>query len=213
MFGDPLTNPKGWEMTALKNVAIGKLKYGSGAAATEYNDEIRYVRITDIISENELGNDIVSPSHLDVDCLLQEGDVLFARSGATVGKTFKYSKKWGKCVFAGYLIRFVPNLEKVLPDYVLAYTKTNHYSEFIKQEQKVVAQPNVNAQQYGNMILCIPPLTLQKRFIDFVEQVDKSKYATVSLMHLVQRLSLKRTENYVYVNQCICDGKFLHCSG
>ena len=177
MFGDPVTNPMGWELSTLKNVTMEKLSYGSGAAATKYDNDVRYVRITDIIDNGELNNDIVSPSEYDEKYLLRDGDILFARSGATVGKTFRYSEKWGKCIFAGYLIRLVPNISKVLPDYVFAFTKTNYYQEFVKINQRTVAQPNINAQQYGDLTICVPPLPLQARFAGFVRAADKSKFA------------------------------------
>ena len=174
MFGDPVMNPMEWEVSTLKDVAIDKLSYGLGASASDYNGETRYVRITDITDTGELNNDVVSPSQYDDKYLLHDGDILFARSGATVGKTFRYSEKWGKCVYAGYLIRLIPNIKKVLPDYVFGYTKTDYYQEFVRLNQRTVAQPNINAQQYGDLVICIPPLSLQNRFAEFVQQADKS---------------------------------------
>jgi type I restriction enzyme S subunit len=176
MFGDPVTNPMGWEVLMLKDIATEKLSYGSGASSTNYDNEIRYVRITDITDNGELNNDIVSPSEYDEKYLLRDGDILFARSGATVGKTFKYSEKWGICIYAGYLIRLIPDTNMVLPDYIFAYTKTDYYQEFVKLNQRTVAQPNINAQQYGDLGICVPPLSLQNRFAEFVKQADKSSF-------------------------------------
>lgn len=176
MFGDPITNPKGWKQTALKEVAIGKLTYGSGASAVDYDGECRYVRITDITSTGDLNNDIKSPSEVDEKYLLNDGDILFARSGATVGKTLQYKEAHGKCLYAGYLIRLVPNREIVIPEYVFNYTKTDYYTKFIESNMKVVAQPNINAQQYGDLVICIPPIELQNEFAQFVQQVDKLKF-------------------------------------
>ena len=175
MFGDPKQNPKGWEQTLLKNVAIGKLSYGSGASAIEYDGQTRYIRITDITETGGLIEDAKSPNVFDEKYLLNSGDILFARSGATVGKTFCYNSNMGRCIFAGYLIRFVPNTDKVLPEYIFNYTKTEHYANFVKDCQRAVAQPNINAQEYGNLIICVPPMELQKQFAEFVERVDKLK--------------------------------------
>ena len=175
MFGDPVANPMGWEVSTLKEVSIGKLSYGSGASATNYDGETRYVRITDITDNGELNNDMVSPSNYDKKYLLRDGDILFARSGATVGKTFRYSSSYGKCIYAGYLIRLIPDTVKVLPDYVFAYTKTKYYHDFIAINQKTVAQPNINAQQYGDLEICAPPLSLQTQFATFVERVETQK--------------------------------------
>ena len=180
MFGDPVLNPFGWEQTSLKEVAVGKLSYGSGASAAEYDGECRYVRITDITDNGELNDDIKSPDKYDEKYLLHDGDVLFARSGATVGKTFRYSEeKHGKSIYAGYLIRLIPNKEKVLADYVFYYTKTEYYVSFVKKAQRAVAQPNINAQEYGDLIICVPPIHLQKEFMAFVNQVDKLKFISM----------------------------------
>ncbi len=188
MFGDPVENPYGWEQTTLKNVAIGKLSYGSGASACEYDGNIRYVRITDIDSSGRLNDDVVSPSVIEEKYILNDGDILFARSGATVGKSYRYRECDGKCLYAGYLIRLVPNTELVLPDYVFYYTKTSYYERFIASNMKVVAQPNINAQQYGDLTICIPPMKLQKVFLSFIEQTDKSKFVVQKALDEAQTL-------------------------
>lgn len=175
MFGDPIDNPYNWRQTTLKEVGIGKLSYGSGASACEYDGKVRYIRITDIDNDGKLNDTVLSPNVIDEKYLLNEGDILFARSGATVGKSYRYRLSDGKCLYAGYLIRLVPNTRLVLPDYVFYYTKTGYYERFIESSMKVVAQPNINAQQYGDLIICVPPMELQNRFIHFVAQVEKSK--------------------------------------
>ena len=196
MFGDPVENSYGWKQTTLKNVAIGKLSYGSGASACEYDGNIRYVRITDIDNNGKLNNDIVSPNFIEEKYILNDGDILFARSGATVGKTYRYRENDGKCLYAGYLIRLVPNTEMVLPDYVFYYTKTSYYEGFISSNMKVVAQPNINAQQYGNLTICIPPLDLQKEFLSYVEQVDKSKFEVQQSLKKLETLKKSLMQQY-----------------
>ncbi len=176
MFGDPVNNPLGWEQVTLKDVAKGKLSYGSGASATDFDGNLRYIRITDITESGDLNNDRKSPDQFDEKYLLSDGDILFARSGATVGKTFCYAeKKHGKAIYAGYLIRMIPDTSKVLPVYVFYYTKTEYYASFVANAQRAVAQPNINAQEYGDLKICVPPMELQKQFSAFVSQVDKSK--------------------------------------
>ena len=148
MFGDPILNPMGWEQVTLKDVSIGKLQYGSGASATEYDGKVRYVRITDITDAGDLNDDRKSPDCFDEKYLLHHGNILFARSGATVGKTFCYDEnKHEKAIFAGYLIRMIPDETKVLPVYVFYFTKTEYYGGFVANVQKAVAQPNINAQE------------------------------------------------------------------
>lgn len=175
MFGDPQLNEKSWKRALLKDIAIGKLSYGSGASAIPYDGVTRYIRITDILGNGELSNDIKSPSQIDEKYILHNGDILFARSGATVGKTLCYNENMGKAIYAGYLIRLVPNPDKVLPIYVYYYTKTDYYKDFIQSNQKIVAQPNINAQEYGDLLICLPALDLQNQFADFVEKVEALK--------------------------------------
>ena len=197
MFGDPVLNPYGWEQTTLKDVAVGNLSYGSCASAVEFDGTCRYVRITDITESGGLNDDVKSPDKYDEKYLLHDGDVLFARSGATVGKTLRYSEeKHGKGIYAGYLIRLVPNTEKVLPDYVFYYTKTEYYASFVKKAQRAVAQPNINAQEYGDLIICVPPIELQEKFMAFVTQVDKLKFEVQRSLDETQMLMDSLMQKY-----------------
>ena len=188
MFGDPIDNPKGWETKKLGEVATQKLSYGSGASAIQYNGKIRYVRITDIREDGDLNSDIVSPDTFDEKYLLNEGDILFARSGATVGKTFQYKSRFGKCIFAGYLIRMIPNIEIVLPSFIFAYTKSSYYRSFVSEAQNAVAQPNINAKQYGDLLVPVPPLPLQQEFAEKVEAIERQKALIQQSIDEVQTL-------------------------
>ena len=176
MFGDPVVNPYNWKQATLKDLSLEKLSYGSGSSARNYDGKTRYIRITDIDNSGKLNSEAVSPNNIEDKYILKDGDILFARSGATVGKTYRYKEEDGRCLYAGYLIRLIPRKEMVLPDYVFYYTKTGFYEKFIESNMKVVAQPNINAQQYGNLIICVPPLKIQQTFVLFVQQVDKLKF-------------------------------------
>ena len=175
MFGDPVENEKGWEVKKLKEIATEKLSYGSGASAVPFNTSVRYIRITDINEYGELKDEKVSPNIFEEKYLLAEGDILFARSGATVGKTYLHKRNEFPCIYAGYLIRLRPNEKLVLPNYVYYYTKSNYYKSFICANQRVVAQPNINAKQYGDLELPLPPLSLQHLFTQRVEQIEREK--------------------------------------
>ena len=175
MFGDPVENEKGWEMKKIKDIATEKLSYGSGASAVPFNKSVRYIRITDINEYGELKDEKVSPNIFDEKYLLAEGDILFARSGATVGKTYLHKQNEIPCIYAGYLIRLRPNELLVLPNYVYYYTKSNYYKSFICANQRVVAQPNINAKQYGDLDIPLPPLSLQRLFAQRIEQNEREK--------------------------------------
>ena len=182
LFGDPATNPKGWAMSSLAEVCSIAGQYGSGVPAVEFSQSLpRYVRITDIDSEGNLAPGRVSPGGTSADwsdLKLESGDVLFARSGATVGKTYMYSPGDGDCVFAGYLIRFRTLPTKVLPEVLFHFTRSTAYLCWVIARQRVVAQPNINAKQYGTELnIPLPPLDLQREFARRVAAVEKLKSA------------------------------------
>ena len=188
MFGDVSENPMQWPEATLKEICIEKMSYGSGAAAVDYDGSTRYVRITDITDNGELSDDVKSPSIVDEKYLLHDGDILFARSGATVGKTLCFRERYGRCIYAGFLIRLIPDRAKVVPDYVFGFTKSAFYEEFVRKTQRAVGQPNINAQEYGDLKICVPPLELQREFSVFLDELDKSKYVArkvTCLLHCV----------------------------
>jgi len=171
---------KKYNKKCLNDISIIKGEYGSGASAGEYiKGQPRYVRITDIQEDGRLNNNsMASPKNENnlEKYTLNYGDVLFARTGATVGKTYKYSKDDGYCIYAGYCIRFRLDLEKVNPDYIFTFTKTEEYKKWVANKQRVVAQPNINAKEYGNdLLIPIPPIELQNKFAEFVKLIDKQK--------------------------------------
>lgn len=196
MFGDPIDNPKKWEVKKLGEIAKEKLSYGSGASAVQYNGEIRYVRITDIKDDGELNSDKVSPDNYDEKYLLNDGDILFARSGATVGKTFQYKCKYGKCIYAGYLIRLIPNINIVLPSYIFGFTKSAYYRSFVAKAQNAVAQPNINAKQYSDLSIPLPPLSLQQSFAEKIEAIEHQKELVKLSLNEVKTLFDSRMDYY-----------------
>ena len=180
MFGNPISNPKGWKKMTLNDISMKKGEYGSGESAVEYKENYpRYIRITDIDDNGKLNNSKMTVNNLDEyeKYKLNDGDILLARTGATVGKTFLYKEVYGKCLFAGYLIRFIPNKDIINPEFLFAFTKTDFYKSWIKSKQNVVAQPNINAKQYGSLEIPIPPIELQNEFAVFVEKIDSIKAA------------------------------------
>lgn len=166
MFGNVENKP-------LVDVCIKRGEYGSNTPADDYDGNIRYVRITDITEEGNLNNVVVSPRKIEEKYMLLPGDLLFARTGNTVGKT--YLHKSGKMIFAGYLIRYRLNKELMLPQFALAYTHTNQYYDWVEKIKKVGAQPNISAAQFDLMPIPVPTKDEQTEFVTMAEQADKSK--------------------------------------
>lgn len=118
--------PEHWNTKRLKFLLADRLRYGANESAELDDPDLpRYVRITDIDESGSLHNDTFRslPATVAAPYLLQEGDILFARSGATAGKTFLYKDSWGICAYAGYLIRARFKQNKVLPQFV-RYSRT-----------------------------------------------------------------------------------------
>ena len=151
-------------------------EYGLNAAATEYDGKHKYIRITDIDDSTHLflQDNLTSPdvdfSTVD-DYLLQKGDVLFARTGASVGKTYIYRPSDGDLYFAGFLIR-----AKIKSDYdadfIFQNTLTDNYDSYIRITSQRSGQPGVNAQEYANFALSVPCLAEQKKIGAYFTNLD-----------------------------------------
>lgn len=134
-------------------------------------DGIRYLRITDINENGDLNCEKVSADTevVDDNYILQEGDLLFARTGATVGKTLLYKNEYGKCSYAGYLIRYRPNQNIVSPKYLFYITRSNRYFKWISENQKTTALPNISAKLYNSYLISYPPLPEQQRIVEYLD--------------------------------------------
>lgn len=148
---------EGWKKYDLQGVCSEYGDYGMSLPSKAYNG-IRYLRITDITEWGELNDDKVSvdAESIEEKYMLQEGDVLFARTGATVGKTLVYNECMGACSYAGYLIRYRPNQEIVIPRLLYYITHSTSYYEWVAKTQKASTLPNISAKLYNSYVLDIP---------------------------------------------------------
>lgn len=163
----------GWEEKMLGELCA-PLTYGMNAAATKFDGENRYIRITDIDDETHalLPNDIVSPSgELDDKYLVKKGDILLARTGASTGKSFLYHPKDGKLFYAGFLIK-----AHVLPSsddyFIYSQTLTDRYWKWVKTASMRSGQPGINANEYASYSFAVPSLPEQRKIADFLSAVD-----------------------------------------
>lgn len=143
-----------------------KPMYGASVSAIEGNPETdyRYIRITDITEDGFLNNNWMTAEKVEMQYELQKGDFLFARTGATAGKTFLYTEEYGKAIFAGYLIRFRTK-EELQPGYLDIYTRTKYYLEWVENYKKVNERPSLNAQIFSDILIPIPPTEVQNQII------------------------------------------------
>ncbi|MEG0873414.1 MAG: restriction endonuclease subunit S, partial [Clostridia bacterium] len=145
------------KVVKLKYLIKNKLQYGANSSGTLYDEKLpRYVRITDIEDERLKTKDMLSLTEDEAkDFILIDGDILFARSGGTVGKTFQYFRKFGKCAFAGYLIR-AQFYEKNLAKYVYNFTSTCFYKNWKDSIFIQSTIQNIGADKYSNMPVIMP---------------------------------------------------------
>ena len=168
---------QGYPTKTIDEVSLVKGEYGAQSASVEYDpSRPRYVRITDINDDGTLNDDFVSSINPidDEQYRLEYGDFMFARMGATVGKTYAFIE--GNQIFAGYLIRYKLNQEIINPRYLYWYTRLDEYWNWVKLNQSGAAQPGINAKKYGSLQVPVPPMELQEQFAAFVKQTDKSKF-------------------------------------
>ena len=152
-FTDP------WEQRKLGEIA-SSFEYGLNAAAKEYDGENKYIRITDIDDNTHefLTDGLTSP---DVDLngaenyKLAEGDILFARTGASVGKSYIYRDSDGLVYYAGFLIR-ARIKEEYDAEFVFQNTLTDKYNKYIAVTSQRSGQPGVNAQEYSEFEIQVP---------------------------------------------------------
>ncbi len=164
-----------WEQRKLSDVSES-FEYGLNAAATEYDGKHKYIRITDIDDTTHLflQDNLTSP---DIDFsnadnyLLNEGDILFARTGASVGKTYIYRHSDGLLYFAGFLIR-AKIKNNYDADFVFQNTLTENYISYIRVTSQRSGQPGVNAQEYGNFELSIPSFEEQQKISSYFTNLD-----------------------------------------
>ena len=151
-------------------------EYGLNAAAKEFDGKNKYIRITDIYDDSREfdQNNITSP---DIDLLnvdnykLTKGDILFARTGASVGKTYIYKDIDGLVYYAGFLIR-AKIKDGYTPEFIFQSTLTKTYEKFIKATSMRSGQPGVNAQEYSQFELMIPEKPEQDKIGIYFTSLD-----------------------------------------
>ena len=157
----------------------------------------RLLRITDIQNNNVQWNNV---PYTDFDSnkaesyLLNDGDILFARTGATVGKSYLVQGLTEKAIYASYLIR-VQTYNAVLPQYIKFYFESGYYWEQIEQESVGVGQPNVNGSILGNLQIPIPPIHEQNRIVleltRWKDIIDAIEDGTIELESYVKQTKSK----------------------
>jgi restriction endonuclease S subunit len=163
--------PEHWAVKRLKYLVSEPLKYGANEPAEEeIIEDPRYIRITDFGNDGKLKKNTFKslPMNKAANYLLSNGDILFARSGSTVGKTFLFKNYDGFACFAGYLIKATSNPDIIVYDFLYNFTNSsgyNNWKESIFQQSTI---QNIGADKYNQLKIAIPPIKEQKIIIEFI---------------------------------------------
>lgn len=166
-----------WEQREFGDIAES-FEYGLNASSKEYDGTNKYLRITDIDDENRLfkTNNLTSP---DIELkgndhyLLKNNDILLARTGASVGKSYKYDEKDGKVYFAGFLIRARINIDNDV-NFIFQNTLTRSYENFVRLASQRSGQPGINANEYKEYKLYLPQQKEQNKIGLFFNNIDQT---------------------------------------
>lgn len=191
MFGDPVKNPKGWEVVTIGDI-VTEVRYGTSKPAVE-GGKYPYLRMNNLTADGHL--DLNDLKYIDIPddeiekCVVRKGDVLFNRTNSIelVGKTVVFDLQ-EDMIIAGYIIRVRLN-KRLLPEILSQYMNLEALKDILRSMAKgAVNQANINAQELRSIKVYIPDMELQKQFIEMKNQVDKSKVAVQKALDETQML-------------------------
>jgi type I restriction enzyme S subunit len=162
-----------WENKTLFDISK-EVSYGMNAAAKAFNGTHKYIRITDIDSDSRkfIPNPLTSPEgHIDEKFKLKDNDLLFTRTGASVGKSYLYDSKDGALYYAGFLIKF--NIAKANSYFVYSLTLKESYDKWVLVNSMRSGQPGLNAEEYKAFEICLPTIPEQQKIASFLSTVDE----------------------------------------
>ena len=185
--------PEEWMVKTLSKLCSVKGEYGASEPSVEFSEELpQYIRITDITDNGTLDPEVKCSVELPDEEIekykIKKGDIFFARSGATVGKTYTHLNNKNNLVFAGYLIRFHPKAESLNPIFLHNFTHSSNYWRWVNSVIHVGAQPNINAKEYGSLFVPVPPLNEQNKIAEILSTWDRAIEQTQKLIDAKQRL-------------------------
>lgn len=165
-----------WKTYRLEELCTAKGSYGIGAPAVAYDaNKYTYLRITDINDDGTLNRNglmSVDDEHAE-DYILKENDIVFARTGNSTGRTYFYDGQDGELVYAGFLIKFSLDSEKVNPRILKYYTHSQPYYNWVRSFDTGGTRGNINAKVFGAMPITLPPRRQQDRIVEILKPLDE----------------------------------------
>jgi len=187
----PFELPKSWEWGRLNNLS-NKIHYGFNASAKPEISEVRLLKITDI-QNNKVNWSTVPGCHFtekDLEnYLLSENDIVIARTGGTIGKSFLVKELPVKSLFASYLIKIVPN-KFIFAQYIKKFIESPCYWNQLYEYAWGAAQPNVNGTKLSSLVTVLPPLAEQQAIVSQVEKL----FTQIDQLHALAQKRLNYQE-------------------
>lgn len=189
-----------WGKCKFGEIATG-FDYGMNAAAKPYDGQNKYIRITDIDETSSTYNneDVVSPDGtLSEDYVVNERDILLARTGASTGKSYLYRKSDGKLYFAGFLIR--ANVAEHNPYFVFSQLHTHRYWRWVSIMSARSGLPGINSQEYASFPIFTTTLIEENKISTLLSLIDKRIATQNKIIEKLETL-IKGIRNYVLNNK------------
>ena len=189
-----------WEKTKFGDIATG-FDYGMNAAAKNYDGVNKYIRITDIdeASSTYTDKDIVSPDGVLTDnYLVNNRDILLARTGASTGKSYLYKKSDGKLYYAGFLIR--ANVTTHDPYFVFSQLHTHRYWRWVSIMSARSGQPGINSQEYSSFPIYTTSIEEESKIAKLLSLLDERIATQNKIIEDLKKLNLRLLKMYLMIN-------------
>ncbi|WP_291103979.1 MULTISPECIES: restriction endonuclease subunit S [unclassified Flavobacterium] len=200
--------PKHWDCFRLKNIVKAPLKYGANESAEDDNpNNPRYIRITDFGADGLLKDDTFKSLPLEVakNYFLEDGDLLFARSGATVGKTFLFKNYDGIACYAGYLIKASFDKNYINSTYIDYITRSNYYENWKLSIFQQATIQNIGADKFNLFNIPIPNnIEEQTQIAKYLDH--KTNQIDTLISKKKQFINLLQEERIAVINQAVTKG-------
>ena len=197
----------------LKDLTVdGKGSYGIGAPAVPYQeDKLTYLRITDINDDGSLNfSDLKSVDAEDAEkYILKENDIVFARTGNSTGRSYFYEKQHGTFVYAGFLIKFSLDPNKVNPRILKYYTHSKPYFDWVNSFDTGATRGNINAKTYGDMEIELPSRKVQDKIVSILSSLDRKIELNNKINADLEEMAQAIFKNWFVDFEPFKDGKFV----
>lgn len=204
--------PHDWNVVKLKHLLQEPLKYGANESGIEFSEDLpRYIRITDFNDDGKLDekNKLSLTWKKGKDYLLDDGDILLARSGASVGKSFLFklenANEKAFC-FAGYLIKAKADINKIIPKYLYLYLNSEVFFEWKNLIFNKATIENIGADKYSEFFIILPSLDEQSKILDLLNPFLMNIDQAIAIKE--QQIALLNERKQIVIQKAVTQGLY-----